>query len=79
MIGVGVSVVSVMVPNWMGGYGFPFAWKNGGCPPPGIAITESCLLAVGVDWLSFGLDVLFYTLILYGLLFAYANRRATLT
>lgn len=55
------------------GYGFPFAWKIGGCPPPGIEISAYCLLAIGSDWLSFGLDVLFYTVVGYGLLLAYAK------
>ena len=73
-----MTLATVIVPNWMGGYGFPLAWKNGGCPQPGVAITESCLLAIGIDWLSFGFDVLFYTAIVYGLVFAYTNRRIKL-
>ena len=71
-----VTLATVLVGNWGGGYGFPFAWKTGGCPPPGIGISASCLLAIGSDWLSFGLDVVFYTLVGYGLLLAYANYRA---
>ena len=71
-----VTLATVLVGNWAGGYGFPFAWKTGGCPPPGIGISASCLLAIGSDWLSFGMDVVFYTIVGYGLLLAYANYRA---
>lgn len=71
-----LALTTVLVGNSTGGYGFPLAWKTGGCPPPGIEISSSCLLAIGSDWLSFGLDVVFYTLVGYGLLLAFAKYRA---
>ncbi len=76
LIGTFLTLVTVLIGNWMGGYGFPLAWKTGGCPPPGIAISTSCLLAIAYDWLGFGLDILFYTAIGYGLLLAYAKYRS---
>src|SRR5436309_6233866 len=66
LIGTFLTLVTVLIGNWIGGYGFPLAWKTGGCPPPGIAISTSCLLAIAYDWLGFGLDILFYTAIGYG-------------
>ena len=33
------------------------------------------MLAIGYDWLSFGLDVLIYTFIGYGILLAYSKYR----
>ena len=71
----GVSLASVSVSNWMGGYGFPLAIRNGGCPPPGIVVSTSCFLAIGSDWLGFGLDILFYTLIGYALIVVAARYR----
>lgn len=71
-----LTLVTTLVGSSAGGYGFPFAWRIGGCPPPGIEISASCLLAIGSDWLSFGFDVLFYTLVGYGLLLAYAKYHA---
>ena len=73
-----VTFATLLVGNWAGGYGFPLAWKTGGCPPPGIEISAPCLLAIGYDWLNFGLDVLFYTLVGYGILLARAKYRAAL-
>jgi hypothetical protein len=73
LIGTTLTLTTVLVSNLASGYGFPLAWKTGGCPPPGIEISQSCLLAIGSDWLGFGLDVMFYTLIGYGLLLAYAK------
>ena len=75
LIGTILTLASVLLGDSRGGYGFPLAWKTGGCPPPGIAITEPCLLAIGYDWLSFGLDVLIYTFIGYGILLAYSKYR----
>jgi len=76
LIGTFVTLATVFVGNWTRGYGFPLAWKTGGCPPPGIAVSASCLLAIGSDWLSFALDVLFYTFVSYGLVLANAKYRA---
>jgi len=76
LIGTILALATVAVGNPANGYGFPFPWKTGGCPPPGIAISASCLLAIGSDWLSFGLDVLFYTFMIYGLVFVNSKYRA---
>jgi hypothetical protein len=76
MAGAALTLGTVLVDSSASGYGFPFPWKTGGCPPPGIEISEYCLLAIGSDWLSFGLDLLFYTLVGYGLLLAYAKYHA---
>ena len=73
LTGALVTLATVFVGNSSSGYGFPLAWKTGGCPPPGLALSASCLFAIGSDWLSFGLDVLLYTLIGYGLILAYAK------
>jgi hypothetical protein len=73
LAGLAFALVSVLVGNQVGGYGFPLAWKTGGCPPPGIELSRSCLVAIGFDWLGFGLDILFFTLIGSGLLFVYAK------
>lgn len=73
-----LTLATVLVGNWAGGYGFPLAWKTGGCPPPGIGISASCFLSIGYDWLSFVLDALFYTLVGYGLLLARAKYLARL-
>ena len=73
MIGTIIALATVLVGNSVTGYGFPFSWKTGGCPPPGIAISLSCLIAVGSDWLSFGADAVIYTLVVYGLVLAYAK------
>jgi hypothetical protein len=73
LIGTILALVTVLVGNPIRGYGFPLAWKTGGCPPPGIAVSTSCFLAIGSDWLSLGLDVLFYTLIGYALVLAYSK------
>src|SRR2546428_1711662 len=70
------TLATVFVGNGISGYGFPLAWKTGGCPPPGIEISASCLLAIGYDWLNFGLDALFYTFVGYGLVLVYAKYRA---
>jgi len=71
-----VTLVTVVIGDSVHGYGFPFPWKTGGCPPPGIAISASCLLAIGHDWLSFGLDVVFYVFVGYGLILAYTKYQA---
>jgi hypothetical protein len=76
LIGAVLSLATVFVGNWTSGYGFPLAWKTGGCPAPGIEISASCLLAIGYDWLNFGLDVLFYTFAGYGPVLVYAKYRA---
>ena len=76
LIGAFITLATVLVGNSTTGYGFPLAWKTGGCPPPGIALSASCLFAIGSDWLSFGLDALFYTFVGYGLVLALANYRA---
>ena len=73
MIGTIIALATVLVGNSVTGYGFPLSWKTGGCPPPGIAISLSCLIAVGSDWLSFGADAIIYTLVVYGLVLAYAK------
>src|SRR5437867_12352703 len=75
LIGTFLTLVTVLIGNWIGGYGFPLAWKTGGCPPPGLAISPSCLLAIAYDWLGFGLDILFYTAIGDGLLLSYPHLR----
>ena len=75
-----ITLATVTVGNWIGGFGFPLAWKTGGCPPPGITISAPCFLAIGYDWLRFGLDVLFYTSICYVVLLAllrYRSRRVS--
>jgi hypothetical protein len=76
LIGTILALATVTVGNSANGYGFPFPWKTGGCPPPGIAISASCLLAISSDWLSFGLDVVFYTFLIYGLVFVNSKYRA---
>jgi hypothetical protein len=73
LVGIAVALLSVLIGNATEGYGFPLVWKRGGCPPPGIEASLPCFLAIGHDWLSFGLDALLYTLIGYGLLLAYTN------
>src|SRR3989475_3521483 len=76
LLGTILTLTSILVGNSASGYGFPFPWKTGGCPPPGIAISGSCLLAIGSDWLSFGLDVPFYTVMIYGLVLVNSKYRA---
>jgi hypothetical protein len=76
LAGIATALATVLIANGVGGYGFPFAWKTGGCPPPGIVFSASCFLAIGYDWISFGLDVLLYTTIGYGLLFVYTKYNA---
>ena len=76
LMGALVTLATVFVGNPASGSGFPLTWKTGGCPPPGLALSVSCLFAIGSDWLSFGLDVLLYTLIGYGLVLAYAKYQA---
>jgi hypothetical protein len=75
LVGVALALLTVLVGDPIRGYGFPLAWKTGGCPPPGIEISESCLLAISSDWVSFGLDVLFYTFVSYGLVLAESRYR----
>ena len=79
LIGTVLALATVLVGNGTSGYGFPLAWKTGGCPPPGIEVSASCLLAIGYDWLDFGLDVLFYTFVVYGTVLVYAKFRARRT
>jgi hypothetical protein len=79
LIGAVLALATVFVGNGTSGHGFPLAWKPGGCPPPGIEISASCLLAIGYDWLNFGLDVFFYTFVGYGLVLVYAKYRARRT
>jgi hypothetical protein len=76
MIAAILSLVTVLVGDPVRGYGFPLAWKTGGCPPPGIELSASCLLAIGYDWISFGLDLLLYTFLSYGLVLASSKYRA---
>jgi hypothetical protein len=76
LIGTILTLATGLVCNPIRGFGFPFPWKTGGCPPPGVEISASCLLAIGHDWLSFGLDVLFYTLVGYGLVLGWAKYHA---
>src|SRR5213596_1803331 len=76
LIGTFLTLVTVLIGNWIGGDGFPLVLQTAGCPPPGIALSTSCLLAIAYDWLGFGLDILFYTAIEYGLLLAYAKYRS---
>ncbi len=76
LIGTILALATVFVPNPAGGYGFPFPWKTGGCPPPGIVISTPCFLAIGLDWLSLVLDALFYTFVGYGLLLTYSKSRS---
>jgi hypothetical protein len=71
-----LTLVTVLVGDPVRGYGFPLAWKTGGCPPPGIELSASCLLAIGYDWISFGLDSLFFTFVSYGLVLASSKYRA---
>jgi hypothetical protein len=78
LAGIAIALLSVLISNGAGAYGFPLAWKTGGCPPPGIVLSASCFLAIGHDWLGFGLDALFYTAIGYGLVFAYMKYSAKL-
>jgi|GEM_PF-4206836 len=73
LAGVALTLLGVLIGNQVRGYGFPVTWKTGGCPPPGIDLSRSCLLSIGFDWLSFGLDLLFFTLIASGLLFTYTK------
>lgn|SRR6266852_1939819 len=75
LMGTVLTLATVLVGNSVGGFGFPLAWKTGGCPPPGIEISASCLLAIGHDWLSFGLDILLYTFAGYGLVLANSKYR----
>jgi hypothetical protein len=55
-------------------HGLPFAWKFGGCPGPHILM--ACVLDITYDWAAFGLDVLFYTTMGYGLILVYKNYQA---
>ena len=71
-----LTLLTVLVGDSVRGYGFPLPWRTGGCPPPGIAISTPCLLAIGYDWLSFGLDAIFYTLVGYGLVLSYTKFQA---
>jgi hypothetical protein len=71
-----LTLVTVVVGDPVRGYGFPFAWKTGGCPPPGIELSASCLLAIGYDWISFGLDLLLYAFVGYALVLASSKYRA---
>ena len=75
LIAAAVTFATVFILNPYGGYGFPLAWKREGCPAPGIAVTTSCLLAIGYDWLSFSIDVVSYTAVGFGLLLAYRRYR----
>jgi len=75
VIGTIITLGMVVVGNSASGYGFPLPWRTGGCPPPGIALSAPCLLAIGSDWLSFGLDALFYTFVGYGLVLANSKYR----
>ena len=74
--GMAAAFLSVIVGDGAAGYGFPLVWRTGGCPPPGIEISASCLLAIGYDWIRFFLDALFYTLIASVLFFYYTRRKA---
>lgn len=74
LVGTVLTLTTVLVGNSASGYGFPLAWKTGGCPPPGLAVSASCLRAVVSDWLSFGADVLLYTFVGYGLVLFYSKR-----
>ncbi len=76
LMGAILTLATVLVGDSVRGYGFPFPWKTAGCPPPGIEISASCFLAIGYDWLSFGLDVLLFTFAGYGLMLAYTKYRA---
>src|SRR5437867_8930565 len=73
LLGTFLTLVTVLIGNWIGGYGFPLAWKNGGCPPPGLAFSPSCLLAIAYDWLGFGLELLFLTAIGDGAFLGFAK------
>lgn len=68
-----LTFATVLVGNSQHGYGFPLAWKTGGCAPSGIAVSVSCLRAIVSDWLSFGVDVLLYTFVGYCLLLYYSK------
>jgi hypothetical protein len=71
-----LTLATVLVGDPVRGYGFPFAWKTGGCPAPGIELWTSCLLAIGYDWISYGLDLLLFTFVGYGLVLARSTYRA---
>ncbi len=73
LVGTILTLTTVLVGNSVNGYGFPLAWRTGGCPPPGIEVSVSCLLAIGFDWLSFGVDVLLYTFVGYGLVLSFSK------
>src|SRR5437660_12924744 len=73
LTGTILALATLTIGHSASGYGFPFPWKTGRCPPPGIAISLSCLIAVGSDWLSVGVDAVMYTLVVYGLVLAYAK------
>ncbi|HVH16124.1 MAG TPA: hypothetical protein VNA15_10465 [Candidatus Angelobacter sp.] len=73
LVGTILTLTTVLVGNSANGYGFPLAWKTGGCPPPGLAASVSCLQAIVSDWLSFGVDVLLYTFVGYGLVLFYSK------
>jgi hypothetical protein len=76
LVGLAATFLTIAIGNGHVGYGFPFAWKTGGCPPPGIQISAGCFLAIGYDWLRFGLDVAFYILITYVFVHAYLRKFA---
>ena len=76
LIGAVLALLTVLVGDPLRGYGFPLAWKTGGCPPPGIEISASCLFAIGRDWLSFGLDLAFFTVVGYCLVLLWAKYQA---
>jgi hypothetical protein len=73
VFGTILTLITALVGNSAAGYGFPLAWMSGGCPPPGIAVSVSCLKAIGSDWLSFGADVLLYTFVGYGVGLSYSK------
>ena len=68
-----LTLATVLIGNSQHGYGFPLAWKTGGCTPPGISVSVSCLRAIVSDWLSFGVDVLLYTFVAYVLVLSYSK------
>jgi hypothetical protein len=78
LAGIAATLLSVVVNDGVAASGFPLAWKTGGCPPPGIVFTPSCFIAIGYDWLGFGLDALFYTTVGYGLLLVYLKHNIRL-
>src|SRR5881398_107235 len=65
LIGTFLTLVTVLIGNWIGGYGFPLAWKTGGCPHlASQSPHRACSLSLMTGWAS---DLTFYSTQLLGI------------